>query len=610
MQSVAKRIAKWLGTLLAVLLLLAALLVAHTLYFKPLKIDWFYTRVFATFAFDSPEMLSSLRILPGWMDFYSAKLDDASPAHEKKALNDVKEALATLKAYDRTAMSTEERISYDTLAFYLQIQADGERYYNYDFPVNQMQGIQSGLPDFMVQVHQVTDKGEAQNYIARLNKFNQKFDQLIAALREREAKGIIPPQFTVTEVITQMKGFIGKPSKENTLYVNLNEKLAKIPAEQLNAATREQLLADADAAIKNSVYPAYQKLIAYFVALAPKAQGNLGAWHLPDGDAYYAWCVRQHTTTDMTPQQVHDLGLAEVARISAEMDGILQARGLADGTVGARVLKLANDPAQQYANTPEGKKAMLAGYQAILDEVNKGLGSAFDVRPKLGVDVQAVPEFSQATAPGAYYQPGSFDGTRPGVFYANMRDTAETPKFAMRTLAYHEGIPGHHFQIAIAQELTGVPFFRRVLPFTAYQEGWALYAERLAYELGFEKDPLDNLGRLRDEMLRATRLVIDSGIHYKHWTREESIRYMMDNTGMAESDVTSEVERYFVMPGQALAYKAGMLKILALREDAKKELGGKFDIKQFHNEVLTHGALPLTVLEGVIKDWVAKRKAA
>jgi uncharacterized protein (DUF885 family) len=292
------------------------------------------------------------------------------------------------------------------------------------------------------------------------------------------------------------------------------------------------------------------------------------------------------------------------------MDGILQARGLADGTVGARVLKLANDPAQQYANTPEGKKAMLAGYQAILDEVNKGLGSAFDVRPKLGVDVQAVPEFSQATAPGAYYQPGSFDGTRPGVFYANMRDTAETPKFAMRTLAYHEGIPGHHFQIAIAQELTGVPFFRRVLPFTAYQEGWALYAERLAYELGFEKDPLDNLGRLRDEMLRATRLVIDSGIHYKHWTREESIRYMMDNTGMAESDVTSEVERYFVMPGQALAYKAGMLKILALREDAKKELGGKFDIKQFHNEVLTHGALPLTVLEGVIKDWVAKRKAA
>ncbi len=312
----------------------------------------------------------------------------------------------------------------------------------------------------------------------------------------------------------------------------------------------------------------------------------------------------------MTPQQVHELGLAEVARVSGEMDAILKQQGLSDGSIGARVQLLARRPEQQYPNTPEGKQAMLAGYQAILDEVNGGLGAAFDLRPKLGVKVEQVPPSSEATAPGAYYMQGSFDGSRPGVFYANMRDPGENPKFSMRTLAYHEGIPGHHFQLAIQQEQTGVPFFRKVIPFTAYAEGWALYAERLAYELGFENDALDNLGRLRDEMLRATRLVVDSGIHYKHWTREQAISYMMEHTGMAEGDVTAEVERYFVDPGQALAYKVGMLKILALREHAKQELGSKFDLKQFHNQVLGHGALPLKVLEQVVNDWIAARKKA
>ena len=330
---------------------------------------------------------------------------------------------------------------------------------------------------------------------------------------------------------------------------------------------------------------------------------------MPDGDAYYAWCVRSHTTTDMTPEQVHSLGLSEVARISAEMDGILRAQGLTEGSIGERVQQLARQPEQIYPNTPEGKSAMIAGYQAILDDINGKLGDSFNRRPKLGVEVKAVPEFSEKTAPGAYYQGGAFDGSRPGVFYANLRDTSETPKFAMRTLAYHEGIPGHHFQITIAQELQGVPFFRRVLPFTAYSEGWALYAERLAWEMGFEEEPLDNLGRLRDEMMRAVRLVVDSGIHYKRWTREQAIAYMLENTGMGEGDVTAEIERYFVNPGQALAYKAGMLKILDLREKARQALGSKFKLSEFHDEVLTHGALPLSLVERVIDDWIARTKA-
>jgi uncharacterized protein (DUF885 family) len=603
-----KRVFKWLAIALAAVVLVVAALIAQTAYFKPLKLDWFYTKVFAAFALDSPEMLSSLRILPGWADFYSARLDDASPAHEQKMITLVSDSLATIKRYDREKLDREGQLSYDTLTYFLQIQADGEPFSKHDFPVNQMQGVQSALPDFMVQVHQVTSKGEAESYIARLKLFPVKFTQLTESLRLRESRGVIPPHFTVEKVLKQMDGMIAGAPEQHPLYVTFKEKLDKIPATQMDAETRTRLLSQAAAAVKDQVYPAYRGMISYFTALAPKARENNGAWALPNGDAYYAWCVRMHTTTDMTPQQVHELGLAEVARVSTEMDAILKSQGLSDGTIGARVQQLARSPQQQYSNTPEGKQAMLAQYQAILDEVNKGLGSAFDIRPKLGVKVEQVPPSSEATAPGAYYMPGAFDGTRPGVFYANMRNPGDTPKFAMRTLAYHEGIPGHHFQVTIAQEMEGVPFFRRVLPFTAYQEGWALYAERLAYEMGFEKEPLDNLGRLRDEMMRATRLVVDSGIHYKHWTREQAITYMMDNTGMAEGDVTAEVERYFVAPGQALAYKVGMLKILVLREHAKQELGAKFDLKQFHNEVLSHGALPLSVLERVVNDWIAKRK--
>jgi uncharacterized protein (DUF885 family) len=601
---------KWLLRLIVLAIVVIALFFVHVWYFKPAKIEWFYARVFGEFALQSPELLSNMRILPRWLDFYSDDLDDASPEHEADIAAMVKRDVDTLHRYDRGALDPDGRLSYDVLDYFLSIQVEGDKYRDHDFPVNQLFGIQSSLPNFMAQTHQVNDRHDADTYIDRLDKFPRKFEQVIAGLKLREAKGVIPPQFTVEEVITQMESFIGVPAQQNMLYTSFKEKLDRIPADRLDESARGELLAGVERSIDGSVYPAYRELIAYFKALQPKAEGNYGAWHLPDGDAYYAWCVRMHTTTDMTPEEVHTLGLAEVARISAEMDAILKDKGLADGTIGARVQQLAHEPDATFPDTPEGKQAMLAQYQAILDEVNQGLDGAFDVRPKLGVEVKAVPEFAEKTAPGAYYEPGSFDGTRPGVFFANMRDTTETPKFAMRTLAYHEGIPGHHFQISIAQELKGVPFFRRVLPFTAYAEGWALYAERLAYELGFETDPLDNLGRLRDEMMRAVRLVVDSGIHYKHWTREQAIQYMMDNTGMAESDVTAEIERYFVDPGQALAYKAGMLKILALREKARQALGDRFTLAEFHDQVLTHGALPLALLERVIDDWIREKQAS
>jgi uncharacterized protein (DUF885 family) len=603
-----RTVLKWLLRLIVLVLVLGGAFFVHVWYFKPYSIDWFYGRVFAKFALQSPELLSNMRILPPWADFYSSKLDDASPRHEAEMADIVRADVETLHRYDRNALNREGQLSYDVLDYFLSTQVEGDPFRDHDFPVNQMFGVQSSLPNFMAQTHQVNSRHDADAYIARLDRFPEKFAQLLDALKLRESKGVVPPKFTVDEVLEQMKGFIAPPANQHMLYVSFKEKIDKIAPESLSQADRDRLLGGVEASIERSVYPAYRNLIEYFTTLQPKAQRNDGAWSLPDGDAYYAWCVRMHTTTNMTPEQVHTLGLAEVARVTTEMDAILKDKGFADGPIGPRVQQLAHAPDATFPNTPEGKAAMLKQYQSILDEVNAGLGDAFHVRPRLGVEVKAVPEFAQKTAPGAYYEPGSFDGTRPGTFYANMRDTSETPKFAMRTLAYHEGIPGHHFQISIAQELKGVPFFRRVLPFTAYAEGWALYSERLAWELGFEKDPLDNLGRLRDEMMRAVRLVVDSGIHYKHWTREQAITYMMDNTGMAESDVTAEIERYFVAPGQALAYKAGMLKILELREKAKQALGPKFLLSEFHDQVLIHGSLPLALLQREIDDWIARKQ--
>jgi uncharacterized protein (DUF885 family) len=271
--------------------------------------------------------------------------------------------------------------------------------------------------------------------------------------------------------------------------------------------------------------------------------------------------------------------------------------------------KLAKSPAQLYPDTDQGRAQILVDYQRIIDEITAGLDPHFGIKPKAGVEVLRVPPFKEKTAPGAYYNAPPHDGSKPGRFYANLHDIRDTPKYRMRTLAYHEAVPGHHLQIAIAQEAKGLPFFRSIIPFTAYLEGWGLYAERLAWEAGYQKDPLDNLGRLQDEMFRAVRLVVDTGLHSKRWTREQAIDYMVANTGMSEPAVVIEIERYLVQPGQALAYKVGMLKILELRERAKTTLGSKFDIREFHDEVLKNGAMPLAVLEQVIDAYVARKKA-
>lgn len=601
-----KRFFKWTALLLLSLILLLAAFVAHTWYFKPVTIGLFYGKVFLEYAVDDPEMLSSLRILDSiGLRFHNDELTDSSPARGEKLAAKLKRDLETLRSYDRNSLDPSGQLSYDVLESFLDMQVRSDKFRLHNYPMNQMFGVQSGFPRFMNDTHQINDLRDATDFIKRLNAVGAKFDGVLEGLKLREAAKIIPPQFVMEKVLKEMRGFIESAPEKNTLYVEFERRLGKLDENAVPGPRRTQLLTEARTAIQNSVYPAYQKLIDYYAQLLPKANGNNGVWALPDGDELYRLEVESNTTSKMSPEEIHNIGLAEVARIEAEMNDILVAEGLVEGTIGERVRQLSARPDQLYPDTDAGREQILADYQKIIDEIDAGLGPVFDIRPKAKMQVKRVPEFSEKTAPGAYYSGPAMDGSRPGTFYANLRNVSEIPRFGMRTLAYHEGIPGHHFQIAIAQELKGLPFFRRLVPFTAYSEGWALYTERLAWELGFQKNPLDNLGRLQAEMMRAVRLVVDTGMHFKRWNREDAIAYMLEKTGMGDDEVTAEIERYLVNPGQALAYKVGMLKILELRERAKEKLGEKFDIRHFHNQVLSHGALPMHLLEQVIERWIA-----
>ncbi len=599
-----KKFFKWLGISVLGVLALVAGLVINTIWFKPIFINAFFERAFLEFALESPEALSSIRLLEQFgIDGHNAELDDISPAATERQDKRLLENQAMLQRYDRDKLEGQKALSYDIFEWFVNHQVEGIKYTWHGYPVNQLFGVQNGLPDFMVQIHQVNSVKEADYYISRLSKFDTKFEQLLEDLQLRESKDIIPPRFTVEKVLVEMKGFVDTPTEEHILYTSFVEKLDKV--EDVDDATRERLLADVAREINETVFPAYRELIAYFEQLGEKATTNHGVWKLPDGDAYYAHQLRNYTTTKMTPDEIHQLGIADVARIEAEMDAILTAEGYTEGTVAERVLALNDEERFTYPNTDEGREAFLAHFDAILKEIDAGIDEYFDIRPIAGMEVKRIPEFSEATMPGAYYQGPAMDGSRPGVFFVNMRDLKEQPKFAMRTLAYHEGIPGHHFQTAIQNEMTGVPQFRKLLGFSAFSEGWALYTERLAWEAGFQDDPYDNLGRLRDEMMRAVRLVVDTGIHSKRWSRERAIDYMMSKTGMVEGDVVAEIERYFVLPGQACSYKVGMIKILELRERAKAQLGDDFDIRKFHNIVLSGGDMPLEILEGRVDAWLA-----
>jgi uncharacterized protein (DUF885 family) len=595
---------------LAALALLAALAVflVPTLWGKPWRIEHFYLRVFAELILERPELLSRLRILEPWgLDWFSDDLDDYSVEFTDRTAREVKAQLAMLRSYDRAAQSESQQLSTDVLDRFLALQAEGERFRFHDYPVNQMDGVQNELPDFMLNIHQVRSERDAEHYLARLAKFGVAFGQLIESLEHRERLGVLPPRFVLERVLDGMRAFLKPPPAQHVLVTDFAERLQKVAglSDQKRALWAERAVQE----VEHTVYPAYRRLETQLEGMRERAGTDDGVWRLPDGEAYYAWCVRLHTTTDRTPQEIHRRGLAEVARIQGEMREILSAESIPAPDLAQAIRELGQDARFLYPDTEEGREQLIAGYQAIIQDAEQRLPALFGRLPRARVVVQPVPDFKAEGAARAYYEMPPFDGSKPGVFYANLRHTAEHPKWGMRTLAYHEAVPGHHLQIAIAQELEGVPFFRRVVPFTAFHEGWALYAERLAAEQGFHPTPWDRLGQLVAEVFRAVRLVVDTGIHAQRWTREQAIDYMAANTGMERSEVVAEVERYIVLPGQALAYKTGQMEILELRERARAALGDRFDLREFHDQVLGSGALPLTLLARNIEGWLEAWRA-
>ena len=604
-----KIIMKVIAILLVVIVLAAAGLFVQVWFFKPFNINAFFARTALQVALQSPQMLTSVHILEQvGIDGHNAKLDDASIAAGERLLDKLKASYTTLLSYDDDNLNEGDLLSKEIMLPLLEMVSDFEQFRFHNYPVNQLFGEQNGFPTFMESSHQIHSVGDAEDYITRLSLVGVKFDQVLEGLQRREELEIFPPQFVITKVIDEMQGFVNTPVDEGILFTALTKKMQEA---ELKEKQQQRLAESARTAITDAVYPAYRRLIDYFVRLDEKVEGNYGVWSLPEGDKLYALALKIFTTTDYTPEYIHQFGLSEIARIQAEILTILEAEGFntSDGFAVA-LAAMTEDPRFYYDDTDEGRAQILKDYESLIREVSLGLAAAFNSAPDAAVEVDRIPEFKEKTAAGAYYQPPAMDGSRPGVFYANLYDIKAQPKYGMRTLAYHEAIPGHHLQLAIQQAQKDLPIFRRLVPFPAYAEGWALYAERLAWEMGFHKDPYDNVGRLLSELFRAVRLVVDTGIHAKRWSRERAIEYMQQNTSLSESEVVAEIERYFVMPGQACAYKVGMTKILELRELAKTQLGDQFDIKAFHDVVLNNGSLPLTILEKLVLEYIAESKSS
>mgnify|MGYP005812403487 FL=1 len=537
------------------------------------------------------------------------KWDDNS---EEKALKDLAQAkadLVTLNSIDRAQLDTATQVSYDLKKQDLEASIADFKWRYHNYPVNQMFGTHSMVPAFLINQHQISNVKEANDYIARLNGVPGVFDQLITGLEIRADKNIIAPKFVFPHVIDSSKNIIkGAPFEQGEDSTLLADFKRKVNALEIDQAEKDALISKATEALKTAVKPAYSKLINYIAQLEKRADDRDGAWKFPNGEAFYNNALKRTTTTDLTAKEIHAIGLAEVSRIHDEMRAIKDKVGF-EGDLNAFMQFMKTDKQFYLANTEAGKAQYLSEAKGLIDNMKTRLDELFVVKPKADMIVKRVEAFREKAAGKAFYQQPAPDGSRPGIYYANLYDMEAMPTYQMEALAYHEGIPGHHMQIAISQELEGVPKFRKFGGYTAYIEGWGLYSELLPKEMGLYEDPYSDFGRLAMELWRACRLVVDTGIHAMKWTRQEGIDYYVNNTPNATSDGVKMVERHIVMPSQATAYKVGMLKILELREDAKMQLGDKFDIRQFHDVVLKNGPVPLNVLENFVNEWIASKQA-
>jgi len=564
--------------------------------------DAFFDELFIASVHKDPERLTDLGLFESiGIHEHNAHLNDVSQEAIRADVQKAQEQLHRLKQFSYKNLSSEQKVSHKMFHWLLTHTVAGEPFLFHDYKVNQMFGTLLNQTILFTQFHPLKTAEDVEHYLTRLSRIPEQLQQTISLLEHQLKNSIKPPLFTIIKVKNMLQKLMPQPATDHVFYKNLAGHVEKIDMHD-----KDKALTRTEAVLQNQIYPAYQSLLEFFTKLHDQTDTNHGVWALPAGDDYYAHMLKQHTTTDLSPDQIHELGLKEVEKIHTEMRAILAREGITDPNKTAIELfnSIANDPRFFYPETDEGRKQCLADYYAILDRCRTELYPLFDLKPKSSVKVSPVPKHEEEGAPGAYYFPPSMDGSRPGTFFANLRSMKETPKYGMETLTIHEGEPGHHFQVALQQE-SDMHIMRKIpAHYTAYLEGWALYAEKLAYEQDFYSSSFAQIGHLQGELMRAARLVVDTGIHKKRWTREQAIDYMEAATGMDHGSVVTEIERYFVLPGQACAYKIGQLKILELRDRARKALGDKFDIRKFHNVVLGVGACPLTILEEVVDEYI------
>ncbi|MES2319513.1 MAG: DUF885 family protein [Pseudomonadota bacterium] len=528
---------------------------------------------------------------------YNDRLSDFSQA----AIDaDNKQSAAFLKqfeAIDTTGFPVQERLNQELMVRNLKLSVEGARFKDWEMPVLQNSGIHIDAPQLVAMLSFATVK-DYEDYIARLKQLPRLFSETTIQMQKGMQDRLMPPQFLIPQIVKQTTTIASQQAKDSPFA----EPIKKFPAD-FSAADKARLSAAVLAAISQDVLPAYKKFATFVkTKYQPLGRKEVGLWSLPDGVARYTYRAKQSTTTDQSPEVIHQLGLSEVKRIETEMLKVAKQLGFAD-------LKTMNKAMEKNpALHPKSRQEIIDLYKKYTDQMYPKLPALFGILPKGAVEIVSIEEFREKGASGAEYNQGTPDGSRPGRVMVNTGDFAKRSIVGIETTALHEGVPGHHMQIAIAQELESLPPFRQQSNYTAYAEGWALYSERLGQELGFFKDPYSYYGHLQDEMLRAIRLVVDTGLHAKKWKRQQVVDFFHDHSGIEEVDVQSETDRYIVWPGQALGYKIGQLKILALRDYAKTELGNKFDIRGFHDTVLGAGPLPMDVLEKQVKAWVEAKK--
>ncbi|GGZ41484.1 DUF885 domain-containing protein [Asticcacaulis endophyticus] len=560
-----------------------------------------FESIFKELVANSPMTATGLGLDKGELAPLKAKLDPSTPAERARGQAFLEKSIAAIKKVDRSKLTGMDRINYDTVLWDYSNTLSGYKAFDFGAPgypapyaITQLTGSYQSLPDFLDSQHSIETKADADAYMSRLSGYATLLDQETARFKADVAKGVIAPDFALQKAITQLKGQRDTKAADSTLVTSITRRTKEkaIAGDWQTAATK---------AYETEVVAALDRQIAALEATLPKATHDAGVWHIPNGEAYYVFGARSGTSTDMTPDEIHKIGLDKVKEINAEIDRIMRPLGMTGGTTGERLKAMAKDPKFIYPNTDAGKQKLLDDLNAQIKVVEAKIPDYFGVYAKSPVTVRRVPVATELGAPGGYYWPASLDGSRPGAYYINLRDTAEVPSWTLPTLTYHEAVPGHHMQISIQQENKNLPMLRQISGFNAYIEGWALYSEEVAAnDMGmYATDPYGRIGYLHDALFRACRLVVDTGMHEKRWTREQAMAFMDTNLGDPNE---TEIERYAVWPGQALGYMVGKIKWLELRAKMQAKQGAKFDIKTFHDTGLLAGAVPLAVLEQVYKD--------